>query len=30
MISLTERIICFTKTPEHFQAIYIDGRKGWF
>jgi TM2 domain-containing membrane protein YozV len=30
IIGLIEGIIYLTKTPEEFQAIYIDGRKAWF
>jgi len=30
VIGLIEGIIYLTKTPEAFQATYIDGRKEWF
>ena len=30
IIGLIEGIIYLTKTPEEFQAIYIDGLKAWF
>jgi TM2 domain-containing membrane protein YozV len=30
IIGLIEGIIYLTKTPEGFQALYIDGRKEWF
>jgi TM2 domain-containing membrane protein YozV len=30
VIGLIEGIIYLTKTPEEFQALYIDGRKPWF
>ena len=30
VIGLIEGIIYLTKTPEEFQALYIDGRKEWF
>lgn len=30
VIGLIEGIIYLTKTPEEFQATYIDGRKEWF
>jgi TM2 domain-containing membrane protein YozV len=30
IIGLIEGIIYLTKTPEEFQALYIDGRKEWF
>jgi len=30
VIGLIEGIIFLTKTPEEFQALYIDGRKQWF
>jgi TM2 domain-containing membrane protein YozV len=30
VIGLVEGIIYLTKTPEDFQATYIDGRKEWF
>ena len=30
VIGLIEGIIYLTKTPEDFQATYIDGRKEWF
>ena len=30
IIGLIEGIIYLTKTPEEFQAIYLDGRKAWF
>jgi TM2 domain-containing membrane protein YozV len=30
IIGLIEGIIYLTKTPEEFQALYIDGRKAWF
>ena len=30
VIGLIEGIIYLTKTPQEFQALYIDGRKEWF
>ena len=30
LIGLIEGIIYLTKSDEDFQAIYVDGRKGWF
>jgi TM2 domain-containing membrane protein YozV len=30
IIGLIEGIIYLQKTPEEFQALYIDGRKEWF
>ena len=30
VIGLIEGIIYLTKTPEEFQAIYVDGRREWF
>lgn len=30
VIGLIEGIIYLTKTPEEFQALYIDGKKEWF
>jgi hypothetical protein len=30
VIGLIEGIIYLQKTPEEFQALYIDGRKEWF
>jgi TM2 domain-containing membrane protein YozV len=30
VIGLIEGIIYLNKTPEEFQALYIDGRKEWF
>lgn len=29
-IGLVEGILYLTKTPEEFQAAYIDGRRPWF
>ena len=30
VIGLIEGIIYLQKTPEEFQALYVDGRKEWF
>ena len=30
LIGVIEGVIYLTKTPEEFQAIYIDARKEWF
>ncbi|WP_411868472.1 TM2 domain-containing protein [Vulcanococcus limneticus] len=30
VIGLVEGIIYLTKTPEEFQATYVDGKKEWF
>lgn len=30
VIGLVEGIIYLSKTPEEFQAVYIEGRKPWF
>lgn len=30
IIGLVEGIMYLTKTDEDFQAIYVDGYKGWF
>lgn len=30
LIALIEAILYLTKSDEEFQAIYVDGRKGWF
>ena len=30
VIGLIEGVIYLTKTPEEFQATYVEGRKAWF
>ena len=30
IIGIIEGIIYLTRTDEEFQAIYVDGHKGWF